>query len=53
MIKIFTINFKESYNKIIRNHSVRKDLKCQIVVVLNENIKTKFSLYEKKTTVDI
>lgn len=43
MTKVFTINFKERYNKIIRDHNVGKDLKGQIVVVLNENIKTKFS----------
>lgn len=43
MTKIFIINFKERYNKIIRDHSVEKDLKGHIVVVLNGNIKTKFS----------
>lgn len=46
MTKIFTINFKEKYNKIIRDHSsVGKDLKGHIVEVLNENIKTKFSFH--------
>lgn len=43
--KIFTINFKERYSKIIRDHSAGKDLKGHTVVVLNGNIKTKFTFH--------
>lgn len=37
LMKIFTMNFKERYNKIFRDYGVGKALKGHIVVVLNEN----------------
>lgn len=44
LIKISAINFKERYNKILRDYSVGKALKGHIVVVLNEN-NTKVSFH--------
>lgn len=50
MIKIFTINFKERYNKTIGDHSVEKNLEGHVVVVLNENIKQNSHSIKKTLT---